>query len=127
MLSADCRNASSYSQNLLPGRSCVYSFSCKSARCKEGVCVGRQKFDFCEDDADCDAGYYCRTQDAWPYASQCIKQRDKYEECTSDFQCKNNMFCWYPNKDYKVNNQKTCLEIYSQDDGTTFGWSMVNP
>lgn len=61
MLSAECRNASAFQQNLNPGRSCVYSFSCKSARCKEGICVGRKKFEYCEDDRDCAAGYYCRT------------------------------------------------------------------
>ena len=36
------------------------------------------------------------------------------------------MFCWYPNTMYKKSGRKACLEIYSQDDGATFGWSMVD-
>jgi len=35
--------------------------------------------------------------------------------------------CWYSDEEYKKHNLKTCMPLYSQDDGTTFGWYSANP
>tara|TARA_B110000285_G_C15074352_1_gene589852 strand:- start:416 stop:748 length:333 start_codon:yes stop_codon:yes gene_type:complete len=31
--------------------------------------------------------------------------------------------CWYSDEDYKIHKIKTCMPLYSQDDGATFGWA----
>ena len=42
--------------------------------------------------------------------------------CDSDYECQNNQFCWYPNKEHSEGNRKTCMLLYSQADGSKFGW-----
>jgi hypothetical protein len=33
--------------------------------------------------------------------------------------------CWYSDEDYKKQKIKTCMPLYSQDDGATFGWASI--
>lgn len=38
--------------------------------------------------------------------------------------------CWFSDENYKKNDIKTCMTLFSQDDGATFGWysdSATNP
>lgn len=38
--------------------------------------------------------------------------------------------CWYSDEDYKKNNMKTCMSLYSAENGDNFGWSassLTNP
>lgn len=113
MTVAYCKNATALAQDLLPGRECEYGFSCRSSYCKEKVCNGRDQFDNCVSHSDCGAGLYCQVSKNWPFNTICVKQRDEYEECTEDFECKNNQFCWYPNRKFKESNVRTCMKIYS--------------
>ena len=85
--------------------------------------MGRQKNDNCIDDTDCDTGMYCRVNTNWPYQTKCTQLKTEFEFCENDFECQNHQFCWYPDEENRKNNGlKTCLSLYSQPEGTKFGW-----
>ena len=44
------------------------------------------------------------------------------EECAEDFECGITHFCWYASKADRDVEQKRCIEMYSQENGATFGW-----
>lgn len=108
----------------MPGRYCVDGWQCASGNCKkrESTCIGLDKDASCWDDSNCGVGLYCRTAQLWPYETRCSKLRSEYEQCASDTECQNHQYCWYPNEEHSKSDRKTCMPIYSQEDGTVFGW-----
>jgi hypothetical protein len=56
----------------------------------------------------------------------CSKQKGTFEQCNSDFECANSLYCWFSSPEDRVSNAKKCLPMYSQVKGTTFGWSQVS-
>ena len=62
----------------------------------------------------------------WPYDTTCTMQKTSFEKCYEDIECQNGQFCWYPSVDFKEKGQKTCLDMYSQGVGETFGWEAAN-
>lgn len=93
---------------------------------RESTCIGLEKDSSCWDNANCGVGLYCRTKIKWPYETKCSKLRSEYELCENDYECQNHQFCWYPNEEHAKVNRMTCMPIYSQPDGTTFGWKALN-
>ena len=124
MLDATCKRVIGLRQDLMPGRYCTDGYQCKSGLCnnREYTCVGNEKDSNCYQDTDCDTGMYCRMSENWPYQTTCSMQRSEYELCTNDFDCQNNQFCWFPNKEHKQIGRRTCMPVYSQEDGVLFGW-----
>ena len=89
---------------------------------RESVCVGLTKDSACNLDSDCGQGFYCRTAINWPFQTTCSQLRSEFELCERDYECQNHQFCWYPNKEHSEKDRKTCMPLYSQESGTTFGW-----
>ena len=106
---------------LNPGRTCQVSSQCKSRDCRE-TCVGYEEDDTCHEHADCVIGHYCHDNTEWPFKSVCKPYRADGAECTQDFQCPVTHYCWYKSKENREENKKSCMELYSQPDGTKFGW-----
>ena len=67
-------------------------------------------------------GTFCKDLDYWPFKSQCAPYRKDMEECAEDFECGITHFCWYASKADRDVEQKRCIEMYSQENGATFGW-----
>lgn len=111
---------------LNPGRDCGDDHQCVNRFCKEGTCYGLDENENCNTHSDCQNGFYCRVSINWPFRAMCAGQKGAYENCTSDFECKNNMYCWYASPSDKMKNTTKCLPMYSQGDGTIFGWSRVS-
>ena len=80
----------------------------------------------CASHADCGSGSYCRVNINWPFRSMCSKQKGTFEQCGTDHECENNLYCWFASPDDRVINAKKCLPVYSQDEGITFGWKQVS-
>lgn len=34
--------------------------------------------------------------------------------------------CWFSDENYKTNNIKTCMVLYSAEDGESFGWKAAS-
>jgi hypothetical protein len=95
-------------------------------KCKEGQCLGLIENQNCAVHEDCGAGSYCRVNINWPFRSMCSKQKGSFEQCNSDFECANSLYCWFSSPDDRISNAKKCLPMYSQVKGTTFGWRQVS-
>lgn len=118
---AYCKDASYLKQMLNPGRSCTVASQCKSRNCQE-VCIGYENAVACHKHEDCVEGFYCHDTLEWPYQSECKIYKEEDTECTSDYQCGITHFCWYKNKEERVDGTKRCMKMYSQEKGTSFGW-----
>ena len=95
---------------------------CKSRDCRN-VCVGYEAGEGCHSHEDCVENTYCNHDLVnWPYKSTCQLYREVGEECDEDFQCGIDHFCWYGSKEDRASEKRTCLELYSQEKGTSFGW-----
>jgi len=121
-----CKNVLSYSQDLLAGRTCDKPGQCRSTTCKNLICIGLDEKDHCHEHSDCDVGLYCRTSVVWPFESTCSLMKSTWDNCTEDYECKNNHFCWYASEEDKIIDQRKCLVVYSMDVGTKFGWHSEN-
>ena len=131
---AKCRDAIYLKKDLNPGRTCSKASQCKSRDCRE-VCVGYEIGEACHKNEDCVEGAYCKDSADWPYSTTCQKfidddededaePKDVYdEECSDDYQCKITHYCWFATKEGKAANKKKCMKMYSQENGTKFGWS----
>ena len=42
--------------------------------------------------------------------------------CTEDYQCEISHYCWYKSKEDRDSDTRRCMEMYSQESGTQFGW-----
>lgn len=125
-LTAECREYSSLTQDLLPGRVCNVSMQCRSKVCKAGKCVGRVIGQSCHQHSDCGDKQYCEKADAFPYLSTCQSLITAYQPCDEDAQCLHNLYCWYPSfsfspDNYRLYNEKAptrqCLPMYTQPKG----------
>lgn len=54
--------------------------------------------------------------------------RTSYEACTADEECGVANYCWYASQEDRIETPpvKRCLPVYSQEDGTSFGWYSAN-
>ena len=111
---------------LNPGRDCSADYQCVTQKCKEGQCLGLIENQNCAVHEDCGSGSYCRVNINWPFRSMCSKQKGSFEQCNSDFECANSLYCWFSSPDDRISNAKKCLPMYSQVKGTTFGWRQVS-
>lgn len=66
MITAKCVSSATLDSNLNNGRSCRDSTQCVPKRCEEGICSGLGLNERCSDHSDCDAGFICRQNTAWP-------------------------------------------------------------
>jgi hypothetical protein len=62
----------------------------------------------------------------WPYMTTCTEVKTEFEFCQNDYECQNHQFCWYPDESNKKASLRTCMSIYSQEDGTRFGWESAS-
>lgn len=122
-----CREAKSISVNLNNGRSCSQHAQCYSKFCDNGICRGLDLNEYCFQHADCHAGFYCKQEATWPYASKCNKANTNFEQCTDTYQCGPSAYCWFVSEEDKIKNVKKCLPLYSQEKGTNMGWHSPNP
>lgn len=114
-------DAGSLKNNLNPGRSCTVASQCKSRDCRN-VCVGYETMEACHKHEDCVEGTYCHDTSEWPFKSLCKPHKGDQEVCEEDYQCGITHYCWFASKEDKTADTRRCLEIYSQEVGTTFGW-----
>mmetsp|Transcript_41783 Transcript_41783/g.55064 ORF Transcript_41783/g.55064 Transcript_41783/m.55064 type:complete len:91 (+) Transcript_41783:508-780(+) len=77
----------------------------------------------CHKHEDCVEGTYCHDTTEWPYKSECMPYREDGDVCDEDFQCSITHYCWFASKEDKVSDTRRCMELYSQEIGTKFGWS----
>ena len=120
---ARCREASDLQSNLLGGRTCVDASQCVTYNCVDQICKGRADAQSCSSHKDCDAGLYCDQASEYPFLSKCKILKTSYEQCTDTSQCQHHLYCWYA---AIGDTSKKCLPVYSQQDGTKFGWGAVN-
>ena len=106
---------------LNPGRSCTVASQCKSRNCQE-VCIGYEKNDACYEHADCVENHYCHQNEEWPFKTICKEYRQDGDVCTEDYQCQITHYCWYKTVEDRDAGTKKCMEMYSQEKGTQFGW-----
>ena len=118
-----CVEAASLRKEFNPGRTCETSGQCKSRLCLNGFCLGKPVGAACHKHEDCVEGAYCTDLNYFPFQSVCADYRNNLEQCEEDFQCKITHYCWYHTAADKSKGIKRCMESYSQDDGTTLGWS----
>jgi len=119
---AKCLDAGYLKNNLNPGRSCTVASQCKSRDCRK-FCVGYEPSEACHKHEDCIEGNYCHDTTEWPYNSLCKPYREDKAVCEEDYQCGVTHYCWFDSKADKATSTRRCLELYSQEVGTTFGWS----
>jgi len=55
--------------------------------------------------------------------SICKPYRENESECNEDYQCPITHYCWYHTKLDRGKGVKKCMEMYSAEVGTKFGWS----
>ena len=108
-----CVSVSAYNQLLNPGRDCGGDFQCITQSCKEGQCLGLDENENCNSHSDCGPGFYCRQSINWPFRALCAGQKGAYEQCMDDYECKNDMYCWYASPSDRAKNTTKCLPIYS--------------
>lgn len=85
-----------------PGESCITSADCEYGQCENKICIGNHWLEPCTSTSQCHVGLYCLDSICW-------FQRDEYEECSQDTDCKNNMGCYIKN----INNLGYCVKYYS--------------
>ena len=121
-----CVSVGAYGSLLNPGRDCGEDIQCITQKCKEGQCLGLIENENCNSHKDCQAGSYCRIAINWPFRGLCSRQKGSFEACTSDFECQNHMYCWYPSPSDRARNTSKCMQMYSQPENTLFGWLQVS-
>eukprot|EP00347_Sterkiella_histriomuscorum_P000911 403374054 len=106
------------------GRTCSDSSQCFSKRCVSGICTGLDVNSQCTSHGDCQPGYYCNQSPSWPFSSICTRLKVSGNNCTADEECIVSNYCWYATvKDREATPPiKKCMPVYSQEDGTSFGW-----
>lgn len=82
---AMCREAVTVMVSLNNGRSCSNHNQCVSKNCLNGRCKGLELGEYCHQHSDCDAGFYCRQEFTWPFASKCNKANTNFEQCTDTY------------------------------------------
>jgi hypothetical protein len=103
----------------LPGEDCKTVENCeeityyvkdtksdKKRDCVSNKCVGSAKDSKCDDHTSCVVGHYCKGAAAGTPGT-CTPLIEATKDCTSSFECKNNLFC----------NDKKCTEAISLDNG----------
>ena len=88
-----------------------------------GLCNGRAPGHACSKHADCTVGYACRREKAWPHRMSCMPQAPVEALCDSDYDCKNNLVCWFKTAGNSYSQTGHCMEIFGIADGGTFGWN----
>ncbi|CDW83995.1 UNKNOWN [Stylonychia lemnae] len=105
------------------GRSCLEDIQCLSKKCDwdAGICVGRKINQTCKDHSQCNAGLACMAARTWPFTTTCQAQlAENVTNCTSDFDCANNMGCIIVVDNRTQVNR--CVKYYSLNGSTLFTW-----
>lgn len=119
-----CKNAGRFNVNLNAGTSCSSNVDCVTRYCKSGTWYGRSSGESCRQHSDCDKKLACITSSTYPYAATCQSWLTS-GSCNDDYDCAPQYFWWYASASAASTSTKTCLEKFSQADGTTFGWKTV--
>ena len=81
-----------------PGEDCATDADCYNSptnsfvsKCDQETkkCTGIPQYEKCERTENCLVGYYCSS-----ISHRCEVQKSEYQECTSTFECKNNLLCY---------------------------------
>jgi hypothetical protein len=117
-----CTPVTAFYQQFNPGMDCTNDLQCVSKFCFGNFCDGRGTDTTCHQHSDCLPGNYCRTQKLWPFRSLCTELKGDYDLCSSDYECSISSYCWYASPTDRQYSIMKCLPLYSQEDGTIFGW-----
>ena len=85
-----------------PGESCSSSSDCLYGNCSNSICIANHWLESCDSTSECHVGLFCLNGTCW-------FQRDQYESCSEDTDCKNSMGCFK----YNINEQGMCYPYYS--------------
>lgn len=82
------------------GKKCCYNSECKSNKCKDSYCAGKNLDDYCEADEECEPSAYC-------YLNYCTKLKNIGDSCSIDSECPIGTGC----------NFEKCVKIFSLGSG----------
>lgn len=137
-----CEPLENFEQYLNNGQPCTDNRNCMSQNCTrkqdsdiqasggntfsqcllDCECLGKEEGVSCTNSYDCHLGTACIYDDKWPFHSTCQKLRGDDEACHYDTDCKLTHYCWYKSPQDALENTKKCMPMYSQADGTKFGY-----
>ena len=115
-------NANEFGFNLNNGQPWGESTQCLSHNCRSGKCRGLDSGKGCFQHSDWDAGLACISDTSFPYLTTWQTWKTS-GTCTNDYDCDPRYFWWYADASAVTSSTKTCLQKFSQSNGTTFGWS----
>jgi len=96
-----------FTKTRYPGEDCDANNACYKTACgNDKICPGAKEGQPCDELTDCWVGFFCLKNAT---AGVCTAQRDVGGDCSSKYDCKNNLLC---------NNGK-CAKMFSLDDGAT--------
>lgn len=116
-----CRNAGEFDYSLNNGQPCSEHYQCVSHYCLNSKCKGFASGKGCSYHSDWAAGLACIADSSFPYATTWQTWLTS-GSWVDDYDCDPSYFCWYVDAAAVSSSSKTCLEKFSQADGTTFGW-----
>lgn len=98
-------------QRRYPGTTCETDDQCISgSKCNQTtkLCENKKENDICTSNKECPIGLTCRTKEAGEVNDkQCLPQLDIAADCSSDYDCKNNLGC----------HQNKCIKYFSVKNG----------
>ena len=85
-----------------PGEYCISTQDCEYGNCIDKVCIGKHWLESCNSTSECHVGLFCLNSTCWP-------QREEFQACQQDTDCKNNMGCYIR----RIGRDGYCLTYYS--------------
>jgi hypothetical protein len=62
----------------------------------------------------------------WPFATKCTPLGVTGAPCSNTYDCSPSHYCWYMNDADAQADDKKCLELNTQPEGTVFGWRYID-